>query len=751
MVEKNELIAWLTAHLPAGWQEQLASLQETVLAPQSPLRLVVLGSFSVGKSSLLNMLLQQQLLYTAAEEATAVPTFIDYGAEAQLALVGPDASVLPMEPEAFSRASANPPPGVACATVALPQPWLRGVTVVDLPGLGSISAERMEYTAAQVQDADAVLYLIEPRGPSQLDMAALSTVRQYGKRVLVAVARWDVVEAAAQQGEKAPDLKRWAQQIEAQAGLRVDLLRVSRDGLGRDEVLGYIAQARAELVQIRLRRFQAELAPLLQNALGSNAQAQLACTEQSESEMRTLHAAVLERKQQLLQTKEALYQRQQEDRSALADAAESRVRSERERLAAALRSLEEAGVAESDWSRVSAEGAAKLREALAVVAAALSELSGNYGELRLPPVQVDALNLRLPAPAPVETSTFLESGKLAQLEQALLARQADAEGAQRKLDALPQADLQAHEDQLSDLLAQRQRLLNEPLARIIQRTEGNGASQIGRFVGEVADIAMMFVNPTAVGAKVASLVGKGAKVAKVVVNVEKIATVTTQALKVGQALKGSDVHGPIVPPPLVDKLKMLEMLSLGYWGERIGNMMGGAATKQTVVDPEAQAQQQRALAELDAGLQQTRLQLERHEQLASQRQLTGWALEQSRQEAERIRAQIGDLKQQLEQREEAARQQAQELHQRALALAVQRACGEWLRSFDQQAAGMAELLLAQARQYWEERVDSTLAVSLQEMQEQMDALQAAPQVRQERLAQLQQEAQGLAAALGELQ
>ena len=81
---------------------------------------------------------------------------------------------------------------------------------------------------------------------------------------------------------------------------------------------------------------------------------------------------------------------------------------------------------------------------------------------------------------------------------------------------------------------------------------------------------------------------------------------------------------------------------------------------------------------------------------------------------------------------------------------AERAVAQWLRSFDQQGVGMATLLLARVKQYWEGQVDALLAERVAEVDELVRQMQAAPQEKAVRLAALRAEAEALRAVVGEL-
>jgi len=65
--------------LPSPWSQVAQDLAQEILESQGPLHVVLVGAFSVGKSSLINTLIGEKLLPSAREETTALPTFIEQG------------------------------------------------------------------------------------------------------------------------------------------------------------------------------------------------------------------------------------------------------------------------------------------------------------------------------------------------------------------------------------------------------------------------------------------------------------------------------------------------------------------------------------------------------------------------------------------------------------------------------------------------------------------------------------------------
>lgn len=744
----HALAGRLKQRLPQHLHEKVTQLAEACSQSGSALHLIVLGSFSVGKSTLLNMLIGEQYLHVAKEEATSLPTFIEHGAEPGMAVVGSDGSVLPVDAAGFRDATSQAPEGAAYATLSLPLPWLQGVTLVDLPGLGSVSQARQQYTAAQVLQADAVLYLLNPHGPAQADIETLRLAAQYGKRIKVVVGRWDEVLEAQARGEPMPRLEAWSAQIEQLAGLRLRLAGVSRDGTGREEVLEFVSRARTDLDTIRLQRFKAELRPLLRNAIGLNEDAQKVCAADSEQAIGAMHADMIQRKQQLLDLKAELYERQQQDKAAVTEAAGQAASMHRQALEPKLAAMAGAVAEEADWEQFQAEGGQLLRHSLAELAGGLSAHSGRYGELVLPEGQAERLHLHLPPMAPVDVSALVDTARLAALERAILEKQQELARSELRVETLPVTSIDAAEDALREKLRQRIAIASEPLARITEIVPGNGAAEIGRMLGEIGDIALMFVEPVSAGTKVASLVGKGANVAKVTVDAAKVAKTVETGVKAAQAVKG--VPGKGTPSPVLNKIGMLQAMSLGYWGERIGMLMGGAPSERQIVDPAARAAQEQVLAVIDHDIQQARRDLERRQDMLSERQLSGWALEQGKRDLARLEQEIAALASQREQRAREAQQEAHEERVRVLQRHAVRAVQGWLVSYDQQAATMTQLLVARVAGHWEGEVEAAVSERAREIDGLLERLRAEPAVRNAQLAALRDQAQALGSCIEEL-
>lgn len=749
MKTAQELLTLINTQLSSVWQASINELAQSTLEQDSPLRLSLVGSFSVGKSSLLNMLMGERLLFAAKEEATSLPTFIEYGNDKSMTLIGTDGSSLPLESTDFERVTTNAPEGAACAALALPLEWLKNIVVIDLPGLGSMSESNQTYTLAQIKQSDAILYLIEPRGPTQLDLATLKQIQAYGKRVKIIATRWDEVEQAVARGEKMPNLAQWEASIHQSTGLKLRIATANHHGHGKDDILAFIERAKEDIEAIRFHRFKAELVPALQNALGLNTTEQQACQTLSEEAARQLHQDFIQRKQQLTEIKTQLYQQQSQERATLEQNSKQILQEQRNKLKQNASLLVQDVQSEAEWPAFIEQGTDLLRHQLISFADTCSQQSQHYGDLQLPEVTVETLNLRIPTPQTIDATDFLEMAQLNQLQQKLAIHEAELNAKQQQLENIADVDLSEEERTLKEFLANRNQLTFEPLPRIIQRTESsNMGATIGRALGDLADIALIFVTPTTVASKSAAILGKGAKAVNVAVNTKNLTKNIAQGVRVAKAAQLGKIDK--IPAPIRNKIGMLDMLSLGYWGEKVGSMFDGGATEVEVIDPQARAERNQAIATLDSHILQLRHELARKEDIANERHLTGWALEQSKLEQTRLQKQIESVSQQLIKKQQQAQIEQAEEHKHILKRQAERAVTLWLRNYDEQSANMLNLLLVGMKQYWDTHIEQTLLERVQEIDNLMVQMQAAPVQKQENLSRLQQEAVALKCVLEQL-
>jgi hypothetical protein len=171
-----------TGHVEAACEELLAGglpsvVHDEVLAVQRdlrrPLRLAVVGRVKSGKSTLVNALLGQRVARVDASECTRVVTSFSHGAQEKVVVHGRSGQswTRGFDPDGFLPADLGAPSEeIASVEVVLCAAPLAQMTVIDTPGLDSLSAEASHRTEEllglddasrqALADTDVVLYCV---------------------------------------------------------------------------------------------------------------------------------------------------------------------------------------------------------------------------------------------------------------------------------------------------------------------------------------------------------------------------------------------------------------------------------------------------------------------------------------------------------------------------------------------------------------------------------------------------------------
>jgi hypothetical protein len=146
-----------------------------------PLRVALTGMVKAGKSTLLNAMVGEEIAPTDAAECTRVVTWYRYGATRRVAIHLRDGSVgaLPvtrMHGRLDIRLDGVDLDSIDRIVVDWPSRALRSVTLIDTPGVGSLSPEvvarsrRVLTPDAGPSDADALIYLMRHMHPLDLEV-----------------------------------------------------------------------------------------------------------------------------------------------------------------------------------------------------------------------------------------------------------------------------------------------------------------------------------------------------------------------------------------------------------------------------------------------------------------------------------------------------------------------------------------------------------------------------------------------------
>jgi hypothetical protein len=160
-----------------------ARLREQRRRLGEPLRVALVGRVKAGKSMLLNAMLGERLAPTDAGECTRVVALYRHGTAPRVVLVGTDGGERPLP---ITRGddglrldlAGTAPEEVAWLTVDWPATRLAPVTLVDTPGLSSLTASTSERTTTfiaaddHLPGADAVLFLTRRIQPDDVTFLA---------------------------------------------------------------------------------------------------------------------------------------------------------------------------------------------------------------------------------------------------------------------------------------------------------------------------------------------------------------------------------------------------------------------------------------------------------------------------------------------------------------------------------------------------------------------------------------------------
>src|SRR5437867_262591 len=163
----------------------------------------VFGRVSSGKSSLLNYILQTDVLPIGVTPVTAIPTRISHGPVAEAGIEFAEAQpqiILLSELAEFATEQKNPgnKKHVTRIFVKLPSDRLaEGVTFVDTPGLGSLAIAGAEETIAYLPRCDLGIVLIDASaGLTQDDLVVVQALYQAGASTMVLISKTDLYSAA---------------------------------------------------------------------------------------------------------------------------------------------------------------------------------------------------------------------------------------------------------------------------------------------------------------------------------------------------------------------------------------------------------------------------------------------------------------------------------------------------------------------------------------------------------------------------
>ncbi|HVT30405.1 MAG TPA: dynamin family protein [Lacipirellulaceae bacterium] len=186
----------------------LTSLEPAVsacksLSSKEPIELAVVGQFKSGKSSLLNVVLGDELLPVGVLPVTAVVTRVAAGTRTIVCVTHLDDEVEEIEPVRladFVTEAGNSQNWRQVSTVDVFTPAMRdflGIRLVDTPGLGSVFAHDTATTRAWMPHLAVILVAVSADRPlSDEDLQLITDARQSAPRVAIVLTKVDLLTDA---------------------------------------------------------------------------------------------------------------------------------------------------------------------------------------------------------------------------------------------------------------------------------------------------------------------------------------------------------------------------------------------------------------------------------------------------------------------------------------------------------------------------------------------------------------------------
>ena len=168
---------------------------------QSPLKIVVLGEVKAGKSTLVNSLIGKKVSYTNVVEATASILEIKYSNQEKILINRADGKNIELnslnELDNLIDENKNNQEFFGKINKILIETnidKLREITLVDTPGLNTVTSENEERTENYIANADVILWILNSHHLGQSDVTdKIEEILDYGKPIICVLNRIDEI------------------------------------------------------------------------------------------------------------------------------------------------------------------------------------------------------------------------------------------------------------------------------------------------------------------------------------------------------------------------------------------------------------------------------------------------------------------------------------------------------------------------------------------------------------------------------
>ncbi len=167
---------------------------------QKQLTIAVLGQFKRGKSSVMNVVLGENVLPVGIVPITSVVTSVRYG-EKRAEVVfnngrNDTVDIDTLHTYISEQKNKNNKLGVSHVDIYMQNSFLKqGITLVDTPGVGSYHVHNTETAYAFMKESDAVIFLLSVDSPiNQIEIDFLKSAKENASKFYFAVNKVDIID-----------------------------------------------------------------------------------------------------------------------------------------------------------------------------------------------------------------------------------------------------------------------------------------------------------------------------------------------------------------------------------------------------------------------------------------------------------------------------------------------------------------------------------------------------------------------------
>ncbi len=463
-------------------------------AKEQAMTLGVFGSFSVGKSALINALLgQPEFLPTHTNETTALPTHILYGEADSVEILKFDGTCEPIDAARMRTLKAGGDvQAIERVIIRKSQPdWLKDITLIDTPGRNTKFQAHVEASEEALITSDAVLYVMSWQGLTLEDVVYIKHILRYQPNLYFVINKVDHIDEA--QGVTIEEMTQRVQEdLEGQLGKVYPVYAVSaRTGYQIERLqVDFLQPLKQRIKQVKATRFQHALEQLL-NREQERILQQIHLFEQAtnddttevDAQKRDIQLQFEQAQIQVEQKLEGLHDKVNKLEVELSEY----VRTEYRTLETRLKQLASTGQS-LDVLTVQVESAlvSTRNEVFGHIERQVQGIMGQEIEITIQPIEQTGVQLQVKQPDLAQLQLQYEEERQKQLTK--------IEVAARKLEALPEDDEHDFErarlKEDVELLTERTVEQFVPQYVLDESFDANQATKIASAIGFVGDMAL---------------------------------------------------------------------------------------------------------------------------------------------------------------------------------------------------------------------------------------------------------------------